>query len=281
VYIAYLESAPATIADCSTAGLAVLGGYLALSAPTAEQRTLKHFYVAAFVALAIVCVGANMWQRNIEAGKQAILQQNETDARNQFSTDLADVKQSNEAILNFVAHPPQGFTRAQVVSVVQTFLNKQQTQKPSIDITNELRALTMVSQVVADLREQAQWTLKSKLQDLSNREWQERLRYQQQHQGDEQGLAKIDEQWESDKRKAEDIYGQEGQKRLISTADFIRQTLLQNIPPTRQFPVDIAEAQKFATAMSNPESFDKGDAANYLESLAKRVPPPTVPPSPK
>jgi hypothetical protein len=144
--------------DCSTFGLAFLGGFVALFPPKDGQKALKGLYVLSFIVLAIVGFGADVWQRSVEAGKQSILQQNETDARNQFSTDLEDVKKSNGVILNFVAHPPPGFTREQVVSVVRTFLDQQHSQEKTAELTAELRALTMVPQVVERLRDP--WELK-------------------------------------------------------------------------------------------------------------------------
>jgi frataxin-like iron-binding protein CyaY len=69
-------------------------------------------------------MAANGWQRSVEAEKRDKLQQAQTDAERRFSADLSDVKNSNTAILDLVAHPPAGMTPAQVASIAQRFLQK-------------------------------------------------------------------------------------------------------------------------------------------------------------
>ena len=270
MHISWLESLPAVIVDLSTFGLAALGGYVALNAPKDAQVALKRAYVSSFIALAILGIGANIWQRNIESGKQVVLQQNETDARNQFSANLTDVKKSSEAILNFVSHPPKGFTQEQIVSVVRSFLDKQQSKEQLTELTNELQAFASVSQVVKQFRE---WrALAAEEQDINARYYDAALQYEQQHPNDQQGLNRIEKERQVKLLDAEDKYGPEALAKLIATANSIRKELTKRIPLEQWFPLDKTEEQKFTEAINNPDVLDKDDAATYLENLVKRVP---------
>jgi hypothetical protein len=275
VFVAWLESVPAVIVDCSTFGMAVLGGYVALNPPKEERVALKRVYVVSFVVLGILGIVANVWQRNVEAGKQAILQRNETDARTQFSADLAVVKSSNQTILNFVAHPPAGFSREQVVSVVRTFLEQQHNDKQTAEVKAELRSITMVPQVVEQLRDP--WELKGKVQDINIRAWEELTHFRNEHPDgkspDGKGEPEIEARRQIELNEAEERYGPEAEEKLILDADSIRKELLKHIPPEKRIPADNEEEQKFAKALKDPDSLPKSEAASYLERLAGRVPP--------
>jgi hypothetical protein len=135
-----LGGVPPLLVNLATFGLALLGGFVALKPPEETDKTLKRFYVFGFAFLFVLGTAANLWQRSVESGKQEKLQQNETDARNQFSTNLHDLKVSNNAILEFVANPPKGFSQAQVSSIVQEFI-KGQKSGPEILSNDVLRAM--------------------------------------------------------------------------------------------------------------------------------------------
>jgi hypothetical protein len=122
---------------------------MTLKPPTKEQRGLRVFYFVSILLLAAMGIMANAKQRTIEQAKQDKLQQNETDARNQFSSDLKDVKTYSYAILNLVTNPPKGFTRDQVDSIARLFLN-QQKENSKVALDNLLR--TMAPGIVADMR---------------------------------------------------------------------------------------------------------------------------------
>jgi hypothetical protein len=153
---AWLGSVPAVIVDGSTFGLAALGGYVALNAPRAEQRALKGFYVISFIALAILGIGANIWQRNVEAGKQASLQQNETDARKEFSENLKDVKKSSDAILSFVTNPPKGISAEQGLAFAKALAARRGVFGKFDNISNA-RVGDMARAIARSLNETAQY----------------------------------------------------------------------------------------------------------------------------
>jgi hypothetical protein len=156
--------------------------------------------------------------------------------------------------------------------------------KPPDDAASkEVWALTTAFQVAQQLRERSQdpFTLKTKLDDLSKREWEAETHCGQQHPEDPNCIKNVNKWWRGENQKAEDIYSPEAIQRLISSADSIRQILLQRIPREQQNPQDAAQAQKFTAALSNPDALDKADAASYLERLTRRVPTPTMPPSSK
>ncbi len=135
-----LGGVPPLLVDLATFGLALLGAFVALKPLKETDKTLKRFYVVGFALLFFVGMAANLWQRSVESGKQEKLQQNETDARKQFSSNLDDLRISNNAILEFVANPPKGFSQAQVSSIVQEFI-KRQKSGPEILSNDVLRAM--------------------------------------------------------------------------------------------------------------------------------------------
>ncbi|MGA9544127.1 MAG: hypothetical protein WBQ85_11185 [Candidatus Sulfotelmatobacter sp.] len=145
----WLDGVPPVLVDLATFGLAYLGGQ-AINPPAAGNETLKRVCVFVFALLFVIGMAANGWQRSIESNKQARLQQNETDARIQFSGNLQEVKKSNEAILKFVANPPKGFTPRDVLAVVERFLNNQQSvpnevlRAVAIDTVRRLRQAWLV-----------------------------------------------------------------------------------------------------------------------------------------
>jgi hypothetical protein len=271
----WLGGVPPILVDLATFGLAYLGGHVALNPPREADRNLKNIYVSSFALLFVIGMIANGWQRTIESNKRDGLQQNETDARNQFSKSLQDVKNSNQAIFNFVSHPPKGFTPEQALSVVRRLVDKQQTQGQSSDATNELRALAMVTPVAENLR--AWWDWEGRQQDINNRAWEDMNHYLQQHRGDPQGinqqeLKKLEAQQQAAYRDAEDKYGPQALAALIADADWIRRELLKHIPTEKQTKLDSDEISKFAEAIQKHDNtIDKAQMGDYLENLRKRV----------
>lgn len=128
----WLGGVPPLVVDLATFSLAALGGLVAVNPPEKESARLRWFYVTCFIFLAGVAVGANLWQRNLEGKKQDQLQQNETDARNQFAVALRSVQKSNGLILNFVANPPKGVTEDQIRSIVRGFTEQQRLASPGM-----------------------------------------------------------------------------------------------------------------------------------------------------
>ena len=122
----WLGGLPPTLVDLSTFGLALLGGLVSILPPRKDQVLLKYSYIAGFITLALFGISANVWQRNIEKAKQDSLEAARTHAEIRFSADLLDVKNSSNAILNFVAHPPAGMSTNQVASIFQRFLAERQ-----------------------------------------------------------------------------------------------------------------------------------------------------------
>jgi hypothetical protein len=266
----WLGGVPPVLVDVATFGLAYLGGHVALNPPRETDRTLKNIYVSSFALLFIIGMVANGWQRTIESYKQDRLQQNETDARQQFSQSLLDVKNSNQAILDFVSHPPKGFTPEQALTVVRRLLDKQQAQGQSNDATNELRALAMVTPVAESLR--SWWDWEGREQDINNRWWEEMVHYRQQHPDDQEGANNIETQRQAALRDAEEKYGPQALAALIADADWIRRELLAHIPTEKQTQLDRDEIQKFAEAIQkHNNTVDKAPLGDYLENLRKRV----------
>jgi hypothetical protein len=147
----------------------------------------------------------------------------------------------------------------------------QAAQEQADTLSHELLALTMVPQIVNQL---FNWQLeqRSAEQEIKNFEWEELMRYRETHhpsdqKAEEQILAKYEPR--IDKSNAD--YA-EKLIEIIATADFVRKELLQRVP--LQGAYDKLEEQKFAQAKTNPEGLDRHDASQYLEQLAKRVPPP-------
>lgn len=159
--IGWFGGIPPLLVDLATVSLAVLGGHVAINPPEKGNVRLRAFYISSFVLLAAIAVGANIWQRSLESGKQDRLQQNETDARNQFAKSLKSVQNSNELILNFVANPPKGMTQDQVQLIVKGFVQEQQSNSPGIP-KGLLRILSL-----ATVQEMRQWNDSWNIEDNS------------------------------------------------------------------------------------------------------------------
>lgn len=103
---------------------------------------------------------------------------------------------------------------------------------PDDAASKEVWALTTAFPVAQQLRERAQdqFTFQSKLQDQSNREWEAETHCQHEHPVDPGCVSRVNKWWADEKQKAEDTYSPEAIRRLISSADSVRQILLQRIP---------------------------------------------------
>src|ERR1700686_2565006 len=132
VVLAWVESFPPTLVDIATFGLAVIGGYVAIRPPKSDKRHLKCLYVVSFIFLGVVGVGADVWQRSIEKGRQDVSQAHQTAAEIRFSADLQEVKASNNAILKFVANPPKDYTKEQVSSFVKAYLESRDSRSAPV-----------------------------------------------------------------------------------------------------------------------------------------------------
>jgi hypothetical protein len=120
---AWLGGVPPVLVDLATFGLAYLGGHVALNPPAKDDQVLKRLYVFGFAFLFVIGMAANGWERTMEANKRDKLQQDQTTAETRFSIDLRDVKNSSDAILNYVAHPPKGATLEQLQQYAQSQLS--------------------------------------------------------------------------------------------------------------------------------------------------------------
>lgn len=133
---------------------------------------------------------------------------------------------------------------------------QQQTDKAQ----QELLALTMAPQTADQLRD---WKgdSEAKQDDLHNREYDEEMRFVSQNPKDTQGTQEIRDRWQAQYDKAEQEYA-EKLKAIWAYADFIRKELLLRIP------------QQYVEDKKDFTSRTREDAAQYLDNLAKRVPPP-------
>lgn len=140
------------------------------------------------------------------------------------------------------------------------------------NLSHEVLALTMAPQVAQQLRE---WYGRSQqiIKDMRSQQWEEHINWVGHHgpndpEGDERNL----DHWEAaiKQRQNEDLPQQF--KKILSNADFIRKELLQRIPPQQQTPVDKMQEKDFMQTQDDPQSLAK--AAQYIDDLARRVPPP-------
>jgi|SRR5208337_2632731 len=179
-----------------------------------------------------------------------------------LNADLATLRRDTAAAKEH--HDPQ---------VINALERQAQTAQQQVDsLSHELLAITMAPQVAQQLRD---WEgeRKYKQSDLHNRAWEDERRFRDQHPNDSEGLSQIDLGWQAAYEKADDD-ATEQLKRTVATADFIRKQMLQQIPLQQRYAEDKRQEQEFAQAKNNPESLNTNNAAQYLEDLARRVPPP-------
>lgn len=159
------------------------------------------------------------------------------------------------------------------LSSLQTQAKTAQQQVDSI--SHELLAITMAPQIAVQLRS---WEdqRKQARQDDHLRSWEEQNHFALEHRGEpgfQEALNRIGKFWDERYEHTEDVY-LEKLKGAISTADFIRREMLQRIPLQAQSAEDKRYEKEFDQAKGNPESLNRDNAAQYLEDLARRVPPP-------
>jgi hypothetical protein len=155
-----LDSLPAVIVDFATFGLAALGGYVAIKPPKEAEIGLRRLYVGSFVALALLGISANVWERHIDETRRT---QAETDlkaAQNKFSSDLINVQQNvqrtSDAILSFVTNPPKGIPVDQAVAFARALTSNRGVSGKLESVPNA-RVGDMARAIVNSLNEMAQY----------------------------------------------------------------------------------------------------------------------------
>jgi hypothetical protein len=143
----------------------------------------------------------------------------------------------------------------------------QAAQQQADNLSRELLAVTMAPQIAQQLRD---WTQQWRYADrnLSNEEWEEKAQII------ENPNRKITRENWPERRKEMEQEFRDKLKGIVATADFVRKEMLQRIPPQSQFPEDKNQEKQFSQAKQDPDSLNRDEAARYLESLARRVPPP-------
>jgi len=142
-------------------------------------------------------------------------------------------------------------------------------------ISKELLALTMAPHVAEQLRNW-QDDYNAEKRDLGLREYENEIVVSQGPMSNEERGRKIDavrKQSQSDKDRLDQEY-EDKLKGLFVTADFVRRELLQWIPLQQINRFDKEKEQQFALTLKQPTAMPQKEAADYLEDLAKRVPPP-------
>jgi hypothetical protein len=143
--------------------VAVLGGVVAIFPPEKRQVWLKIFLVVFFLSSASLGTRSELQLRATEENNrkqyesdQKEAQRQQTNAEIRFSSDLAAVKGSSDAILRFVANPPPGLSQSQISSTLSDLLTKRDEAAPTdvCDLSNNgLR--TMGQSLIPVLKEKA------------------------------------------------------------------------------------------------------------------------------
>jgi len=151
-----------------------------------------------------------------------------------------------------------------------------QTAQQEVDVLSaELRAITMAPQIADQLRG---WFGRSQqiIKDMRSQQWEDNITWDSRHGiNDPDGHSKEWNNWEATIKKAQEEDVPQQFKRIIANADSIRKVLLEMIPPQQQTAADKTQEKEFAQTQSDPQALKK--AADYLEDLARRVPPPKGP----
>jgi hypothetical protein len=274
----WLDSVPGALVDCTTSGLATLGGYVALNPPSRKENVLKRLYFCFFVALAVIGVGANIWARSVEKA-----------AGIRFSADLSDVKKlsktasdaseaSRAAIRDFVDHPPKGFTQGQVVSVVQQLLaNQKAASAPPVSVnpyeylTND-ELVAAAKTVAAQINDDAiEWDRRTKQITL---EYDEQI-YQHSPPFPEPERNRLNMEKFEKVRLIDQGYAT-GDKALFVRADGLRGALIDHLVKKKggQPPTDKIDATFKRVATSGPrESTELHGMSFRLLALCKELSP--------
>jgi len=155
--------------------------------------------------------------------------------------------------------------------LINNLERKEQAAQQQVNtLSHELLVITMAPQVAEQLRD---WygTNKQKISDMHSQQWEQHIMWPQKHPNDPEGDIKASKDWDA-AIKREEQNSSERLSRIIATADFIRKEMLQLIPSQQQSAEDKKQENEFAGTNGDRQSLEK--AADYLEDLARRVPPP-------
>lgn len=285
-------------------GYEVFGGILIFwsSAVTETSRPskekMKHWIIFGVLAIAFIVIGValrsdEVRQFNDDRAETIRARQDVRDMRstldNRMSTVLSSF-QTTYAQLGSLSSDLSTMRNNLMQTIykndprqMHSLEQQAQTEQARVDsLSHELLAMTMAPQIADQLRG---WEGERSFEiDMKhNQEWEEEMRFGRdaEHQdlsGAERtkGVKEIEQRWRSEYLRSEQEY-LDKLKGTISTADFVRKELMKRITGTAnagQAVLDKREEQQFTQALNNPLVLDRMDAANYLESLAKRVPPP-------
>lgn len=262
----WLGGVPPVLVDLATFGLAYLGAHVSLNPPADNNKILKRLYVFVFAGLFVIGMAANGWQRSVEADKRDRLQQDQTDAEKRFSADLNIVKTSSTAILNLVAHPPAGMTTAQVASIAQHLLQKQQSNASSLSPPNLYDGLSndellLIAKATAkDIDDvMGAWSFQIKEEIEPRRRDQV---YERDPAPDEDERNRLDAYFDKEVETANQKYGSQA-KVLFIRAEALREVLVNRLAQknSRPLPKDGTINDAF-----------KGLAANGVESIYDGTP---------
>ncbi len=272
----------------------VMGGFLIFYSSAVTETKLpeperrKHWIIFGGMAVIYILVGIGIRRAELQRGeidKQYAAEDRNAlrDIRNTMDTRMDGVFSSFQAtylqlaslsldLHNMRVGLTQAINRNDPHKLADLEKQAQTAQQQVDNLSHEVLAITMAPRVAQQLRD---WDgeRRGKQSDLHNFEWEAVSHFRDQHRGDNEGLRRIEASWDHEYEKADNEY-RERLKGIIATADFVRKEMLQQIPLQQQYAEDKKQEQEFAQANNNPESLDRNSAAQYLENLARRVPPP-------
>lgn len=266
-----LETLPAVIVDCATFGLAAIGGYVALNPPREDQIALKRFYVISFVVLAVLGIGANVWQRSIEESRRAQSDASLKSAQKQFSDDLKAVKESSNAILSFVTNPPKGISPEQGLAFAKALRAASRGVPGKFDNISNARVGDMARAIAVNLNEMAaEW----RAQDHNDyMVMTDSICYGSSY--TPEGCKAAEDQWVI-KENDLNVRWREKVKDLVSQANECRMEILNRLLPVQKRLAQDDKAKTLFEGMvadGKNISPDNLDAAGlYLNGLWKRLP---------
>jgi len=171
-----------------------------------------------------------------------------------LTSDIATLRKDTEAAKE--QHDPRLIANLQQTA--------QTAQQQADNLSQEVLALTLAPQIAEQLRSW-QTELNAAQQNAHNFEWEEQALYIKSHPDYKEGVSRIQEKYGVQYQQIDKEY-QAKWEGLLRTAAFLRKEMLKRIPLERWTPIDKSDEQ-FA-------ALPRDGLANYLEGLAKRVPPP-------
>jgi hypothetical protein len=282
---AWIESFPPTLVTIATFGSALLGFVVAIYPPEKEGNTLKKgVYIALFAILGVVGVSADVWQRSIERGRQEVSQAHQTAAEIRFSADLNEVKASNNAILQFVANPPKGYTKEQVSTFVKAYVESRDSRRAPVSsaadrsisqyetLTND--QLCTVAKQVADEIDEYMGTWRSQLKDVGLR-YDEQTYYKSPPPSEDERRI-LEKARENDLKIVDQQYAIKS-KDLFARANDVRGVLVNRLskkkggqPPTGS-KIDEVVTRLATAGAADASDRDPQRASAYLLELCKRL----------